>query len=495
MRNILKIIALLIIITSTIFSCDDRYGIDSQTDKVVKNMTLVSDSIYYFEALKPREVVISINSSTPWKSVSSENWLSVSPNRSDSSALITDITIRIKENADSYKQRTATLTFSAEGIDEQQVVEIVQTGLVLLDVTPVADVFSVGGEEKSFTVQSNRDFIIETSADWLTVNPVSGTPSDEKQSIAITASDNRGKPKRSAMILVKTANEESTFEINQDGVELKIDGEREFLIPTVESTVVVNVAATTIWDVNIPSDAQWVTADVLNGNNDGAISLTISKNPEPRERSTYIYFESAWPSLKDSVLIIQKTDAIPITEEYFESGPSVVFNDDGSATLTAAPGSGSEFLKSKPFKFSYGKYTVNFSNIQIARTSSTMLMNITTVDKHNEGISWGANASPNYTDGWASEYWVYSPFGNVRRQRIDNDILRSEIKKYVIDIKKSATPGKIDIDFYINDTLLKNEQGDDAFAETMVLTFWIYNYYDKENEAIFEPSSFIYEPY
>ena len=320
---------------------------------------------------------------------------------------------------------------------------------------------------------------------------MSGTPSDEKQSIAITASDNRGKPKRSAMILVKTANEESTFEVNQDGVELKIDGEREFLIPTVESTVVVNVAATTIWDVNIPSDAQWVTADVLNGNNDGAISLTISKNPEPRERSTYIYFESAWPSLKDSVLIIQKTDAIPITEEYFESGPSVVFN----ATLTAAPGSGSEFLKSKPFKFSYGKYTVNFSNIQIARTSSTMLMNITTVDKHNEGISWGANASPNYTDGWASEYWVYSPFGNVRRQRIDNDILRSEIKKYVIDIKNSATPGKIDIDFYINDTLLKNEQGDDAFAETMVLTFWIYNYYDKENEAIFEPSSFIYEPY
>ena len=105
MRNILKIIALLIIITSTIFSCDDRYGIDSQTDKVVKNMTLVSDSIYYFEALKPREVVISINSSTPWKSVSSENWLSVSPNRSDSSALITDITIRIKENADSYAQQ------------------------------------------------------------------------------------------------------------------------------------------------------------------------------------------------------------------------------------------------------------------------------------------------------------------------------------------------------------------------------------------------------
>lgn len=495
MRNILKIIALLIILTSTIFSCDERYGIDSQTDKVVKNMTLVSDSIYYFEALNPREVVLSINSSTPWKSVSSENWLSVSPNMSDSSALITDVTIKIKENADSYKQRRATLTFSAEGVDGQQVVEVIQSGQVLLDVTPVVGVFSVTGEKKSFTVQSNREFIIETSAEWLSLSPMSGVPSDEKQSIAITASDNNGKPKRSANITVKTANDESSFEVKQDGVDLKIDGESEFLIPTVGSTVIVNLLATTNWSVNIPSDVEWITADVLNGNNDGSVSLTISKNPEYRERNIYVYFESAWPSLKDSVLITQKTDAIPITEEYFESNPSVVFNEDGSATLTAAPGSGSLYLKSKPFEFSYGKYTVNFSNIQIARTSSTMLMNLTTPDKHNEGISWGANASPNYTDGWASEYWVDAPFGSKKRQRVDNDILRGDIEKFVIDIKKSATPGKIDIDFYINNTLLISEQGDDAFPETMVLTFWTYNYYDKENEAIFEPSSFLYEPY
>ena len=122
-------------------------------------------------------------------------------------------------------------------------------------------------------------------------------------------------------------------------------------------------------------------------------------------------------------------------------------------------------------------------------------MSITAPNTTNGGIAWGAYANPSASDGWESEYWVDAPFGSKKRQRIDNDILRSEIKKYVIDIRKSDTPGKIEIDFYINDTLLKSEQGNDAFLETMVLTFWTYNYYDKENEAIFEPSSFIYEPY
>lgn len=131
MRNILKAISLAILLLGTISSCEDRYGIDSQTDKIIKKLILISDSVYSFEALKPREVVISINSSTPWKCVSSETWCAVSPNSSDSSSLITEISIRLEENAANNKERTATLTFSALDINDHIIVSIIQNGASL----------------------------------------------------------------------------------------------------------------------------------------------------------------------------------------------------------------------------------------------------------------------------------------------------------------------------------------------------------------------------
>lgn len=305
MRNILKTTAFILILSGTILSCGDRYGIESQTDKITKQITLVSDSTYSFEAIKAREVVLSINSSTRWQCVSSESWCTVSPNTSDSSSLITDLTIKLKDNVGNYNPRTATLTFSAEGIEKKQIIEIVQNGLILLDVKPMLDLFPVEGGALNFTVQSNREFSIKTSADWLSISPMSGVPSDKANSISVSALDNRGKPKRSAKIIVKAANEQVEFVVQQQGIELKVVGQKDFLVKSNKSTLLVDILATTNWIVNIPTKTDWITANVLTGNNNGTITFTISENKKTRERSSYIYFETAWPSLKDSILITQ----------------------------------------------------------------------------------------------------------------------------------------------------------------------------------------------
>jgi hypothetical protein len=498
MKNILKKIVFPVISMGILFSCADRYEIDSQTGKFEKSLTVVSDSVYYFEATSPREVVMSINASSAWQCISSEDWCSVDPASSDISSLIEEITLSIEENTESFGERTAILTFSAQGIAEEKKIEIVQYGLSRLEVGEIEVIAEEGGT-KSFTVLSNRDFTITTSADWLNISPLNGTPSDQEQTISVTASSNAGQEKRSAVVLIKTNDQQKELVVNQAGISFEIDGEKTVYVPKTESNLEVNLVTTSSWSVNIPQASDWITADVNSGAGDGTITFTVGENPGIFQRRSYVYFETPLASLKDSILIIQQADAIPFTAEYFVGVPanSVTFNEDGSATLYAGPGTGSKVLKSTLSEFSYGKYTVHFSDIVIPYTSGTMLMSITTPDKTFGGISWGAFAKEAYTDSWASEYWISDAFGSKIRQRFDNDVLREDIEKYVIDVRKSETEGKVDIDFYINDILLKSEQGNDGFAsgDPMILSFWIYNFYDKVNPAVFEPISLIYEPY
>ncbi len=498
MKNILKKIVFPVISMGILFSCADRYEIDSQTGKFEKSLTVVSDSVYYFEATSPREVVMSLNSSSAWECISSEDWCSVDPASSDMSSLIEDITLTIEENTESFTERTATLTFSAQGIGVEKKVEIVQYGLSRLEVGEI-EVIAEGGETKTFSVLSNRDYTITTSADWLNISPMNGTPSDQEQTISVTASSNAGQEKRSAVVLIKTNDQQKELVVNQAGIGFEIDGEKTRYVSQTGSSLEVNLVTTSSWSVVIPQSNDWISANVNSGDGDGTVTFTVGENPGLYQRKSYVYFETPLASLKDSILIVQKADPIPFTAEYFVGVPanSVTFNDDGSATLYAAPGSGSKVLKSTISDFSYGKYTVYFSDIVIAYTSGTMLMSITAQDKTYGGISWGAFAKETYTDSWASEYWISDAFGSKIRQRFDNDVLREDIEKFIIDVRKSETEGKVDIDFYINDILLKSEQGNDGFAsgDPMILSFWIYNYYDKANPAVFEPISLIYEPY
>lgn len=496
MKNIIKNIALSLIMITSLLSCEDRYGIDSQEGTFDKTLTVISDSVYYFESENPREVIISMNSSSAWTCLNNADWCNVTPSSSDSSSLITDITIILDPNTESYNQRTATLVFSSEGIENKKVIEIVQNGLVQLDVDTISETFAEEGETKTFSILSNRDFAVYSSSDWLEITPDNGLSSEESQTITVTASSNIGQEKRSATIFVQTKDKEMSFVVKQAGNRLNVIGDKELLVSIDGSDQIISLDASSNWTLTIPSDCDWITSDVSEGTGSGDVTLKVAAYDGNFQRKSYVYFESSAISLKDSVLIIQKPDPVKFTSEFFNEGAGITFNDDGSATLYANPGS-VRTLKSKINNFSYGKYTINFSDFQIAVTSSTMLMSIAPEGKDVGGISLGVNANPKYSDGWSAEYWITETFGSKIRQRVDNDISRDDISKFVVDVRKSDTEGIVDIDFYINDELVKSDTGIDGFAsgDPYILTFWIYNVYDKENPAVFEPATLIYEPY
>ena len=76
--------------------------------------------------------------------------------------------------------------------------------------------------EATFTITSNQDWTITPSADWVSVDPVSGAASEEAVEVKVTAEDNQDSGERTATLLVKAGTKEVSVtiaQVAQDGSE------------------------------------------------------------------------------------------------------------------------------------------------------------------------------------------------------------------------------------------------------------------------------------
>lgn len=428
------------------------------------------------------------------KGTADNPWYKISPSSGEPGVLY-NVGISANDNT-SLDDRVDTLALISDGWIGKRII-IHQKGTAYLRTIAENTTLSEDvGDKLTIDIESNQNWKVEIAkkVDWIAFEGSSSGSSNG--SVTLITTKENGSLRKSGKIYVYDRNDllADSLTIYQNGIYVDIEN-RPGEIPLKGGSASVDIKSNTSWTITIPEDANdWLSVDKSSGEGGQVLNFTIDRNPGI-SRKAYVKVESS-PSLVTDTILITQVGAIPFTEEFFV-GDNITYNSDGSATLRAAPGTDSQSMKSTLTNFSYGKYTVKFADIQIARTSSTMLMSITAPNKFNGGISWGAYAGPAYSDGWASEYWISDAFGSKVRQRFDNDILRGDIKEYTIDVKKSLTPGMVDIDFYINDQLLKSETGTDGFAQgnPMIVSFWIYNYYDKENAAIFKPSTLTYEPY
>lgn len=76
--------------------------------------------------------------------------------------------------------------------------------------------FNCKGGTETFTVSSNRDWSISSSASWISVSPSSGVASDKEITVTITCSPNTTYEGRTATIKVKAEALTETITVVQD---------------------------------------------------------------------------------------------------------------------------------------------------------------------------------------------------------------------------------------------------------------------------------------
>ena len=192
---------------------------------------------------------IEFSTNKEWLVVATEPWIIVSPSSGTDKETFFDLTVG--ENP-GVEPRSGYLTVTAS--DKSAVVSVTQAGNPNAEShIDIDGSLSFGYEGGPLTVDftTNKDWTVSTEADWLTLDPVSGTP--ESASFKVIASGNGEATKRTAEIVVAAGEKTVRVSVEQDAAPadggLRVEGNGN--VSWEDSSITVNVKSNTDWHVQM----------------------------------------------------------------------------------------------------------------------------------------------------------------------------------------------------------------------------------------------------
>ncbi len=189
-------------------------------------------------------------------------------------------------------------------------------------------------------LKSNGEWTLVSSAEWLTVTPMSG---NGDAMLTLTAEANTTNESRSAEITASTEDNTALLTVTQQAVQYYVNlTPREVTCPEEGGEFVIQVSSNVDWFVAAP---QWITSSVMQGSNDATLTLTV--NPiigdvgESREAEVFIGNLLA----SDKVHVVQTTEPVlgieisPVSLRMVCTGETktvVVTTEDSWTALTSA---------------------------------------------------------------------------------------------------------------------------------------------------------------
>ena len=280
---------ILALCTFSFVACQE-FDIDSQPEGPL-NIQIDALEAYTALATSPSNIVFNISSNTPWTIESNQQWCKPTPTMSAASSLVSEIVVTLENNV-GKQMRTAQLFIKAEGIEGTKVVTIEQASKEDLVVIRPTDIVPTEGGMVSFNIISNKPWEIITTTQFLeNIDKTSGTGNEngEKENITITVPQNTGAI-RSAEITVKTAFQEETFTITQDGIVIETKNEED-AVNTMsgeggEKTIEINSSVE--WKIEIPTEyKEWLSAEA--DGNRLKLSTTFNNLFVPRTGHILLY--------------------------------------------------------------------------------------------------------------------------------------------------------------------------------------------------------------
>ena len=201
-------------------------------------------------------------------------------------------------NTDTYTFKTEvnTSTAAREGVivfcndnNECVPVTVKQAGAnATLSVSPAELTFTAKPESKSFSVSSNTDWSVASSADWVKIGTTSGSGNAQ---VTASAEENTATTQRTATITLKTTDGKATATIkvtqNPADVVFSIDI-KEFSIDAKGEEITIKIKHNTAYSVKSMPD--WVnqTNKTVSGDTDN-ISFAVQHNPGYKRQGEIIF--------------------------------------------------------------------------------------------------------------------------------------------------------------------------------------------------------------
>lgn len=134
----------------------------------------------------------------------------------------------------------------------------------------VQEVEAQGGSLE-IALKSNGEWIVSTTAEWITVSPTSGSGN---ATLTLTASANASVEVRTAEVVATTKDNSATLALTQRAAQYYLTvTPKEFSCGSSGGEFTVEVSSNIDWTVSLPN---WITSSVTEGSNNASITLTVS---------------------------------------------------------------------------------------------------------------------------------------------------------------------------------------------------------------------------
>lgn len=440
----LTIIVCLLMLNLT--SCEDYGGIDSQP---AGDAALESDALeqYNVPAIDPASIVFNVSANTPWEiavTTDSEDksWCVPTPATSSTSGLVSEIVVAMSTNPD-RTEREATLTITAEDIDEIITIKIVQEaqGNLHVEGTALSEEFDTDGQAtKQLVIRSNKAWEIISDAQWVQFSPVDGGASDQAVTIDVTVSANEGM-KREASFIIKTAMQQIERTIYQKGAILGIGEEGLEILGTIPSEVsgAIEIDVDASGDWTPETSASWISNAEKVGNK---LRLVVEPNRSFAVRESVVTLKGSSIELDVPV----KQFGATFHAWAFGSKEEVDFPEDRITDRGLLLRASDNLRIAFPGEYKRGTFTWEFEEISI---NSPLV--IEGAGDYNAGVVPNAHivmGDPGQTFNGPNDFRVNNGAGNgwwLTWQQVD--VMRNQtasIKKLVLNI----IPGQLSLSVY-----------------------------------------------
>lgn len=252
---------------------------------------------------------INVTSNTDWSVSRGDSWVNCSPSSGTGSRQVT-----VSANSTSATDRTTYLTFTDKTGTKSVTVQVTQKGTSptptpdpTLTVSPSTLNFDYSSGSKTFTITSNLSWTVGSDKSWCTVSQGSGS---NGATITVNVAANPDNSSRSATITVQGGSITRTISVTQEAkpVDYYLTVDQTSLSLAADGeTKSISVSSNDSWRVS--SDQAWCTVSPSEGNNNGTVNVSASKNTTTNSRSATITIKGDKSGITRTVSVSQEKPA------------------------------------------------------------------------------------------------------------------------------------------------------------------------------------------
>ena len=188
-------------------------------------------------------LTFTINTNVPWEVRSDVSWLHFSPEKGNPDPDGRTMTITATADPSDVLERVATVTVVAG--DDEESFDITQTGSC--EITEISGEFPGAGGTQALKIRTDLPWTVSSDKDWISFDKEEGQGDGKQTIINVTAAPNDDAA-RKAVITIRVAGADYTFEVHQTGAAFNIVPPDDPTLPIAGGELLIEVNASKSWE-------------------------------------------------------------------------------------------------------------------------------------------------------------------------------------------------------------------------------------------------------